>query len=43
MANLKPRKIRGLLSQGMILSAEHEGKLQLIEAPKEMPNGSEIA
>ena len=43
VANLKPRKIRGLLSQGMILSAEHEGKLQLIEAPKEMPNGSEIA
>lgn len=44
VANLKPRKMRGQISQGMILSAESaDGKLQIVEAPKEMPNGSEIA
>ncbi|MGG5357859.1 MULTISPECIES: methionine--tRNA ligase [unclassified Enterococcus] len=44
VANLKPRKMRGQISQGMILSAESaDGKLQVIEAPKGMPNGSEIA
>ena len=44
VANLKPRKMRGLISQGMILSAESkEGKLKLVEAPNGMPNGSVIA
>lgn len=43
VANLKPRKMRGQISQGMILSAESDGKLQIIEAPKGMPNGSVIA
>ncbi|MEI5994722.1 methionine--tRNA ligase [Candidatus Enterococcus mansonii] len=44
VANLKPRKMRGQISQGMILSAESpEGKLQIVEAPKEMPNGAGIA
>ena len=44
VANLKPRKMRGQISQGMILSAEApDGSLQVVEAPKTMPNGSEIA
>ncbi|RDW15292.1 methionine--tRNA ligase [Oceanobacillus arenosus] len=43
VANLKPRKMRGEISQGMILSAEKDGKLQVIEAPAEAENGSEIA
>ncbi|WP_337017548.1 methionine--tRNA ligase [Oceanobacillus massiliensis] len=43
VANLKPRKMRGEISQGMILSAEKDGKLQVIEAPDNVPNGSEIA
>ncbi|MBP2078544.1 methionine--tRNA ligase [Oceanobacillus polygoni] len=43
VANLKPRKMRGEISQGMILSAEHDGRLQVIEAPADAPNGSEIA
>ena len=43
VANLKPRKIRGLISQGMILSAEYDGKLKMIEVPKSIPNGSELA
>lgn len=43
VANLKPRKMRGLISQGMILSAKAaDGSLQVIEAPKGMPNGSEV-
>lgn len=44
VANLKPRKMRGQISQGMILSAEDEkGNLAIVEAPKQMPNGSVIA
>ncbi|QIL45883.1 methionine--tRNA ligase [Vagococcus coleopterorum] len=43
VANLTPRKLRGEISQGMILSAEFDGKLQIMEAPKGVPNGSVIA
>ncbi len=42
VANLAPRKIRGEISQGMILSAESDGKLSIVKAPKEMPNGAII-
>ena len=44
VANLKPRKLRGLISQGMVLSAEDDkGNLKVVEAPKGMPNGAVIA
>ena len=43
VSNLKPRKIRGEISQGMILSAESDGKLFVVEAPKAAKNGSIIA
>ena len=44
VANLKPRKMRGEISQGMILSAEDaDGNLTLIEGPAHMPNGSPVA
>lgn len=43
IANLKPRKMKGEISQGMILSAEHDGKLQVVLAPEDAANGSEIA
>ncbi|HCM89561.1 MULTISPECIES: methionine--tRNA ligase [Vagococcus] len=44
VANLKPRKMRGEISQGMILSAENEdGKLYVVEAPKCAENGAIIA
>ncbi|PMC80205.1 methionine--tRNA ligase [Aerococcus viridans] len=43
IANLKPRKMKGEISQGMILSAEHDGKLQVVFAPENAENGSEIA
>ena len=42
VANLTPRKLRGEISQGMILSAEHDGQLTVIEVPKSIPNGSDI-
>ncbi len=40
VANLKPRKMMGLLSQGMILSAEHDGHLTLLTVDPSVPNGS---
>ncbi|MHC5249929.1 methionine--tRNA ligase [Enterococcus sp. LJL90] len=44
VANLKPRKMRGQISQGMILSAEDDqGNLTVIQAPKGMANGSIVA
>ncbi len=45
VANLKSRKMRGQISQGMILSAEDPktGRLKIVEAPKGMPNGAIIA
>lgn len=43
VSNLKPRKMRGEISQGMILSAESEDKLFVVEAPKGAKNGSIIA
>jgi methionyl-tRNA synthetase len=41
--NLEPRKIRGIESKGMILSAEGpDGKLSLLQPEKPVPNGSEV-
>ena len=42
VANLKPRKMMGLLSQGMILSAEHGDNLTLLTVDPSVPNGSQI-
>ncbi len=38
VANLKPRKMMGLLSQGMILSAEHQGNLTLLTVDPSVPD-----
>lgn len=43
VANMKPRKMMGRLSQGMILSAEHGDAVQLTILPDTMVPGSEIA
>ncbi|MDE1547604.1 methionine--tRNA ligase [Jeotgalibaca caeni] len=43
VANLKPRKMRGEVSQGMILSAEKDGQLQVVFAPEDAVNGSGVA
>lgn len=41
VANLKAIKMRGAISQGMILSAEDaDGNLELLDAPAGMPNGA---
>lgn len=41
--NLEPRKIRGVMSEGMILMAEQgDGKLSFISPPEELPNGSVV-
>ena len=43
VTNLKPAKLAGILSEGMILCAEDaDGKLSLMVPEKEMPAGAEI-
>ena len=43
VANLAPRKLRGLESQGMILTAESENGLKLIVPAGEVPPGSSVS
>lgn len=40
VVNLKPVKLRGVLSQGMILAASKDGQLTLAMVPDTMPNGA---
>ncbi len=43
VANLKPAKLAGVLSEGMLLCAEDaEGNLSLLTPEKDVPNGAEI-
>ncbi len=43
VANLKPVKLRGILSQGMILSGEGpDGGLGLVSPERDLPDGSEV-
>ena len=43
LVNLKPAKLAGVLSEGMLLCAEDaEGNLALMTAEKPMPSGAEI-
>lgn len=43
VVNLKPRKLRGEMSDGMLLSAEDAtGKVTLVQVPDELANGSLI-
>ena len=43
VANLKPAKLAGIMSEGMLLCAEDaDGKLSLLTSEKDMPNGAEI-
>lgn len=44
LANLAPRKMRGVESQGMILMAENEeGKLAFVSPPTDWPNGMKVS
>ena len=43
VANLAPRTMKGITSQGMLLAAEApDGKLSVVSPSREMPNGSTI-
>ena len=43
LVNLKPAKLAGVLSEGMLLCAENEkGELALMVPEKDMPSGAEI-
>jgi methionyl-tRNA synthetase len=42
VANLKPAKLRGILSQGMILAASNDEGLALLTPEKDLPSGTKI-
>jgi methionyl-tRNA synthetase len=42
VCNLKPAKIFGNMSNGMLLAAEKDGKLALLTTDREIPNGAKI-
>lgn len=42
VVNLKPRKIRGEMSNGMLLSSEKDGKVQLVVVEDSHENGAEV-
>jgi methionyl-tRNA synthetase len=42
VANLAPRKMRGLVSQGMLLAAEGDGKVSLLQPDQDLPAGARI-
>jgi methionyl-tRNA synthetase len=42
VTNLKPIKLRGELSQGMILAAKNAGRLTLATIEQSLPNGSQV-
>ena len=42
VANLQPRRMRGLESRGMLLAASDDGRPLLATVPPETPNGSRL-
>lgn len=42
VANLKPAKLRGIESQGMILAASHNGEMKILEVPAEILPGGQV-
>ena len=42
VTNLKPVKLRGEVSNGMILAASHDNQLVLATVPEMMPNGAQV-
>ena len=42
LANLEPRRVRGVTSQGMLLAAEWEGEVALLTVEKYAPKGAKI-
>ena len=43
LANLKPRKLRGVVSRGMILAVRREGGLELLSPGDRVPSGAKIS
>jgi methionyl-tRNA synthetase len=43
ICNLKPAKIFGNDSNGMLLTAEKDGKLSLLTTERKVPNGSKVS
>jgi methionyl-tRNA synthetase len=45
VANLEPRKLRGIISHGMLLAASNEDKssVVLLTLDKDIPNGSKVS
>ncbi|MDR5708547.1 MAG: methionine--tRNA ligase [Armatimonadota bacterium] len=42
VANLEPRRVRGVESRGMLLAAEWEGKITLVTLDRELPPGARV-
>jgi methionyl-tRNA synthetase len=43
VANLKPAKLRGLISEGMLLAASNEqGQLAILQPEKEIGEGAKV-
>jgi methionyl-tRNA synthetase len=42
LANLEPRRVRGVDSHGMLLAAEWEGQIGLLTVDKAAPSGAKI-
>jgi len=42
LANLKPARIFGHMSQGMLLAAEIDGKLSLLTVDRDIPDGARV-
>lgn len=42
VANLKPAKLRGIVSQGMILAASQDGVLEVLTVQKDLPGGARV-
>jgi len=42
VANLQPRKMRGVESQGMLLAADVDGQAILIQPETHVPSGSKV-
>ncbi len=42
VANLKPAKLRGIVSHGMLLAASNEDELEVLTLTKDLPSGSRV-
>jgi len=42
VANLKPAKLRGIVSQGMILAVSNAGELEVLSIEKDFPTGAQV-